>query len=522
MKTQGENDGATSRLEALAEEIYAGLAAQFPVCLGSDEFHFFPHYRAPKPQWSRWDDFSDQALKSLAPNLAQWKQRLEALRPLQPSAPIEVDIGLLLRVLVTVREQLDLVQAHKNQPTFYLTIASIGMAEALDDSFQALGRRMRTLPDFIRAARDNLQQIPVLFRDLGLTMVDKMTAWLDLLPVTDDEQRPVASALDDLKQHLIRIETTSGFRLSPSIYGRITEHHLGCQMGLEEIGWHLDQEIEEAAYHLAQAAARIAPGKPWLSVLQDLPSPAAAGKDIKALYQSAVAKLKAHCREHQFFDADAMADGQVAIENIPEHLTPVRANAAYSMPAGHPPRGGVFYVSAQSHQKADRDAMLLAAHETYPGHHLLDTLRWQLPQPLRRCLEFPLFYEGWASFSEEILFDTEFFSGPTDRLLMAKRRFWRAQRGRADLNIHTGRASLEETAASLGSHGLVTGAQALAMAQRYALKPGYQLAYAVGRRKFRQLYTAYLGRGRTPGQFVSRALAHGEIGFDHLAEKLLY
>ena len=60
------------------------------------------------------------------------------------------------------------------------------------------------------------------------------------------------------------------------------------------------------------------------------------------------------------------------------------------------------------------------------------------------------------------------------------------------------------------------------MVRRYALKPGYQLSYAIGRRKFRQLYTAYLGRGKTPAQFVRDALAQGEIGFDHLAERMLY
>jgi uncharacterized protein (DUF885 family) len=168
-----------------------------------------------------------------------------------------------------------------------------------------------------------------------------------------------------------------------------------------------------------------------------------------------------------------------------------------------------------------RDMMLLAAHETYPGHHLLDTRRWGHPRPLRRCLEFPLFYEGWASFGEEILFDTGFFSGPANRLLSAKRRFWRAHRGRADLNIHSGQWRLAEAALALSATGLVNRDEAWAMVRRYALKPGYQLSYTMGRRKFRQLYTACLDSGRTPARFVRDAVSHGEISFDHLAELLL-
>jgi uncharacterized protein (DUF885 family) len=79
---------------------------------------------------------------------------------------------------------------------------------------------------------------------------------------------------------------------------------------------------------------------------------------------------------------------------------------------------------------------------------------------------------------------------------------------------------LDETAQQLARVGLVTMEQALAMVRRYALKPGYQLAYAIGRRKFRQLYAAALAQGQRPAHFVRKALAHGEIGFDHLAQRL--
>jgi uncharacterized protein (DUF885 family) len=104
---------------------------------------------------------------------------------------------------------------------------------------------------------------------------------------------------------------------------------------------------------------------------------------------------------------------------------------------------------------------------------------------------------------------------------MAKRRFWRAHRGRAELRIHTGLWRLEEAAMELATIGLATQEQALAMVRRYALKPGYQLSYAIGRRKFRQLYKAYIGLGHTPAQFVKEALCEGEIGFDHLARRML-
>jgi uncharacterized protein (DUF885 family) len=512
----------TDHLDELVHEILSELAVQFPVCLSSDEFHFFPQFKSDHDNGGEWEDFSDTGIQRFQARVSRWCRRLDQLRSAQPDSNTDLDVDLLMRVLTTLDEQLRLVCPHKTQPTFYLTIISIGLAESLDQSCDAFGRRIQTLPSFIKAAAENLEQVPAVYTDLALDMIPQLRTWLTLLPMTDAEQRAIMEGLDHYQDRLTKIDPTVGFRLPHDVYARIADFHMGTQMGLEEIAWHLDREIEAAANQLADSAARIASGKTWQTVFQELAAPVATHNDVVALYQSGIDQLKRHCLEQGFTDEHVIADCGVEIQTIPQHLRPIRANAAYSMPPGHPPKGGIFYILPRNRQAVPKDLLLLAAHETFPGHHLLDTHRWRLRQPLRRHLEFPLFYEGWASFSEEILFDTGFFSGPVDQLLMAKRRFWRAQRGRADLRIHTGQWRLEEAAVELSTAGLADYQRALAMVQRYALKPGYQLSYAIGRGKFRQLYNAFAGRGGTPGQFVRQVLSHGEIGFDHLAERLLY
>ena len=497
------------------------MADQFPVCLSSDEFHFFPQFKAEYGEASPWDDFSAAAVQSFLARSSHWRQQLDSLRPRSGASRMAVDIDLLFRVLTTLEEQLERVCPHKTQPTFYLTIISIGLAEAMDNGCEDFGRRIDHLPQFLESARSNLEKVPAVFKDLGLDMIPKLVSWTALLPISEDEQRTVRGALESFAAHLENLEGHSDFRLPEDLYARVADLHMGCKMGLEEIAWHLDSEIEAAARDLAAAAACLRPATPWPEVFNALPVPEIDGNDAAALFKGSIAQLKRHCLENGLIEPEAFAGSDVEIRIIPEHMTPIRANAAYSMPPGHPPRGGVFYIRPLGRQPLPRDLMLLAAHETYPGHHLLDTIRWRLAQPLRRCVEFPLFYEGWASFSEEILFDTGFFSGPADRLMMAKRRYWRAMRGRADFRIHTGQWRLSEAASALADVGLVSPEQSMAMVRRYALKPGYQLSYAIGRRKFRQLYTTYLSRGMTPAQFVRDAVAGGEIGFDHLAERML-
>jgi uncharacterized protein (DUF885 family) len=516
------NQESSARLDKLADEIYAALAVQFPICLSSDEFHFFPHFKSEARDEQAWDDFSEAAVRDFFSSAMQWRSRLDALRPQLPASAIAVDIDLLSRVLTTLSEQLKQVRVHQTQPTFYLTIVSIGLADALNQSREALGRRITSLPAFLETAMANLTHVPDVAAEVARQMIPGLTAWMFILPLTNAERDAAIDIFQRFHAHLDRIDTLPGFRLPGDLYARVADYHMGCQMGLEEIDWHLNQEIEAAENRLLESAAKISGGQTWQEVFQKLPSPAGNRSDVQALYSAGIARLKNHCLEQGFFSDHQTTGSEVEIKAIAEHMMPVRANAAYSMPPGHPPSGGVFYILPVDRQPVPRDMMLLAAHETYPGHHLLDTFRWNQHRPLRRCLEFPLFYEGWASFCEEILFDSEFFSGPVDSLMMAKRRLWRAMRGRTELRIHTGRYTLDEAAQELAGVGLVTKEHAEAMVRRYALKPGYQLAYAIGRRKFRQLYTAFLGQGQPPAHFVRNVLAHGEIGFDHLAERLLY
>jgi hypothetical protein len=521
--SQGPDQPGPCALDSFAEEIFASLAQQFPVCLASDEFHFFPHYRAPQPDWSRWDDFSSQAVQRFSGRVSRWQASVERFKSRQPAcaSDFDGDLDMLGRVLLTLREQIGTVCPHKNQPTFYLLIISIGLAEALEVSAQAFGQRLTSLPAFIQSAVDNLKRLPVVYRDLGIEMMAKTKAWLAVLPQQGQAVRAAQSALDDFGEHLRTVQVDPDFRLPPDLYARIAEHHMGCQMELNEIDHHLEQEIEETQDLLKHSAARLSPVKTWQSVFHDLPVAQEAGYDAATLYQVAIDRLTNHCLQKGLVDHDTLDGCDVQVRTIPEHLIPVRAGAAYSMPPGHPPRGGVFYILPPDRQIMPKDMMLLAAHETLPGHHLLDTLRWRLAGPLRRCLEFPVFYEGWACFAEEILFETGLFSGPADRLLMAKRRFWRALRGRADMRIHTGRWDLAQAAAQLAGVGLVTGDQARAMVRRYALKPGYQLAYTIGRGAFNRLYRAFARQGGMPADFVRRSLSGGEVGFDYLEKKLL-
>ena len=504
----------------LAKEIFETLATCFPVCMSSDEFHYFPQYQCDPFDWARWDDFSTSTLTDLQARMASWEKVLarEAAGPLVSERAVEAK--MLARIVETLHEQFTMVRFQEMQPTFYLTIVGIGLAEAVEAGPGCLAKRVQTLPGFLRQAARNLTRIPPLFRDLGLDMLPKQRQWIASLALSAADRSAIEAAYAHLEAILRQAVEPVDAWLPASVYERIAGNHMGCHLTPEAIAVELDQEIEETRGLLVQSARSMAPGSDWQTVVENLATPQPPSGGAHRMYDAIISELAEHCAQQKMVEPQFLQTCPVAVAPIPAYMRPVRSNAAYSMPPGHPPRSGTFYILLSDGNNAlPVDYRLLAAHETYPGHHVLDAWRWRHPRPVRRHIEFPIFYEGWASFAEELLFDTGFFSGPADRMVMAKRRFWRAMRGKADLDMHTGRCTADEAAARLAADGIPP-LRAQAMVKRYRLKPGYQLAYTVGRRHFRSMYDAWRHKGGRPADFACQVLAQGEIGLDDLEQIL--
>jgi len=515
-----EPSANTVGTDRLWKSILDELMRWFPVCLSSDEFHYFPQARTTPLDGCVWDDFSSESIWALTPKLSRWESDLSEQAQAVDDAQERLDAVMIKRIVRTLREQFEEVRFHETQPTFHLTIAAIGLVEAMDAGPESWRIRVAELPEFLDRARENLRHIPELFRELGLDMIGKLSDWLGSINGLGADLSPVFEAFNRLEHHLRGISVTDEFRSGSDVYARIASDHIGCAMDLEEISELLDGEIQETQHLLEETASHLESGVSWQETLSRLPVPASRD-GVAGLYRSIIDALGRHCLEQGLVRRGMLDHCPVHVAPVPDYLSPVRSAAAYSMPPGHPPGGGTFFITdVDGSASAPKDWRLLAAHETFPGHHLMDTHRWSLPRVLRRHIEFPLYYEGWASFSEEVLFDTGLFGGAVDRLLIAKRRFWRAMRGRIDFDIQTGRKTLEEAAAFMTAAGLAP-EKALAMVRRYPLKPGYQLSYTIGRIRFRRLYDRFIAAGGSPAQFAGHVLTEGEVGQDNL-ERLLF
>jgi uncharacterized protein (DUF885 family) len=235
-------------------------------------------------------------------------------------------------------------------------------------------------------------------------------------------------------------------------------------------------------------------------------------------YREEVESITSHLCSKGIISPEFVREHPLSIESVPRYLLPIRAASAYSsVPMKSGNRGTFFImpnVPGEGLAKVEGEEMrMLTAHETYPGHHLLDSYRFESIRPFRRPIEFPLYYEGWASFAESLLAHTGYFYSSRDRGLLARRRHRRAVRGLVDLKVEMGEISLEEGASLLEETGLEK-EDALKATSKYMLRPGYQLCYTLGLIEFIELFRKFRTLGA--GGFTRAVLSEGEMGFQQL------
>ncbi len=514
-----------SAVENIGLQLFEIVAQHFPIASTSDEFYYFPQVPPEDLNPNAWDRFNEDAISDMVKKLAAVERQAalflaEETEPASSDIEAHIDLSLVKRVTRTLIEQLTEIRAWETQPTLHLTVACIGMAEAMDSHDPAIKHdRARGLPDFLDNAGRVLKQVPVLFRELGLEMIDATRSYLTFLQQQVPALNTALAALDRFEYTLLKVDTRSYFHLSTALVERIVDFHLNCKQELSDINHILDQEIHEMQALISDLSGSPAGDLSRSTIFDKIPLPEIGREGLLGLYRTEVSRLAKHCLDNGLISADLFRTCPVRVEPVPAYLSATRTASSYSIPPKHPPTGGIFYVinaddMREARKAYQREYRILSAHETYPGHHLLDSYRWTHDSPIRRALEHPLFYEGWACFAEEIMQQTGYFNSPGERLLVARRRLWRAIRGKVDLGLQTGAMDLKMAAGYLGKTG-IDATDAISAVRKYPLNPGYQLCYTIGLQRFLDLYQRYGQKNLK--EFVAAVLSRGEIDFKNLA-----
>ncbi|UCG12991.1 MAG: DUF885 family protein [Deltaproteobacteria bacterium] len=531
-------------LSRIADEYFSLLAASFPIMCASDEFQFLPRVQSAAQFLDRMDDLSPGAIATAVETVRDLQAELKR-QPAPRDFEEEIDRQLLLHNMAGILIELEEVRSWRHNPLLYLKIACIGVDQALnkpcsnqEERFARTAERLHGLHRLLEEAGRNLENIPAPYYKAALVMSGDATQYLEEIARDLHSERnstglhlsckEAQESLSTFAEQLRVIGPASAESVTDVSVEKLLKRHYGCPRPLEEIFAIAKEEWQRDQEEMEQLRRVVNPKLEWQQLYKSYKPAEGDEADLFGLYGSEIASLRKFC-----LDVDMLAshsDQQVVLAETPSYLRSVRSAASYSSPLGVDPRErAYFYITSGNacstsqldvlrRQRLHREYRFLSAHETYPGHHLLDSIRRRLDNPVRRQIESPLFYEGWAYYAESILIDSGYVEETLERLVDCKRRLWRAARCLIDTGLALQRISTEEAASLLVSVGFGAD-EAMSQVERFRLNPGYQLCYSLGKYEIlnlRQHFLPKLGWQR----FHRLLLEGGELPFHLVAWRL--
>jgi uncharacterized protein (DUF885 family) len=279
------------------------------------------------------------------------------------------------------------------------------------------------------------------------------------------------------------------------------------------------QAFQETLEKIHVLVRRIDKKKDWATLQTERVPLVSSHEEAVALYRREVRSLRRFISQE---DILTYPPGEaVDVLETPTYLQSLRATASYRAPlTGRTSERGTFFITPG---KEDMELITghcpyLSAHETYPGHHILDHIRIHHPNPIRRQIELPLFYEGWACYAEQLLDELGYISDPRQQLIQFERQLWRCLRAILDVSLQSETMGLEQGQKEIEKLGFAPN-RAQRQVRRFALTPGYQSCYFLGsheiwglREKYapktglRDFHDILLGGGEIPFSYVERRL----------------
>jgi hypothetical protein len=388
----------------------------------------------------------------------------------------------------------------------------------------------------LQQAIDNIGSVPRTYHQAALTMLSDCKNYLTEVNMNfanascgnlAEGLQEAWSALDAFGKFLRALSPAPDQQFVVSALEATLKDHFLSARSLPEVFQIAVEEWQENLEQLERLQANIDPRKSWSELYHGYCPSDIEKTDTISLYQSEMERLACFFREHGFGGVDLSSPLEIC--ETPTYLRSVRGSASFSAAFSPDVREkDCFYITTRLPQERDQEAgdllkkrlhreyKFLAAHETFPGHHLLDSVRRRLENPIRRQIESPLFYEGWAYYAESLLAEYGYVNSPIEYLVDCKRRLWRAARCQIDVGLTTGIITKEDAIRLLTTAGF-SPEEANNQVDLFRLNPGYQLCYSLGRyeiMKLRETYGIRMGRD----QFHRQLLEGGELPF-HLIEK---
>ncbi len=529
------------KIEQIAGNYFAYLAQSFPVMCASDEFDFLPRAESASLYYHRLDNLDDKNIQEVIGAVKDFGSEIRTLKNEAISIEDKIDLEFLESNHFGVLIEFEHVKSWKHNPLLYLKVAFIGLDHALskpcsgsEELVERFTGRLSGIPGLLRQGIRNLENIPKTYHGAALAMVDDASQYLaeaSQNPAFDgsgDKSRyfeEAGRALDSFRNFLVSTGGVADTSMRTPVLEMRVNKHFSVRRSLEEIYEFAKHEWEEVLGRLERLSREIDPRRTWREIYKGYKPVGHNVVDTHTLYRDEIERLREHVRSTVCLGD--FPDRSLELAETPTYIRSVRSSASFAAPfSSDPEEKAYFYITSTNFERnrqvhrdilkrLHREYRFLTAHETYPGHHLLDIFRKNITNPIRRQIESPLFYEGWAYYAESIPVETGYINDPVEILVDLKRQLWRSARCQIDVGLATGKLS-KAGAVKLLRTASFSEDEAVAQVNRFGLNPGYQLCYSLGKfeiKELRKKHEPSLGFKK----FHRALLEGGELPF-HLAD----
>jgi len=446
---------------SVAKKFFAYLAKHYPVMCASGAFPLMPPVADASKRLDRLDDLSGRSIARHVAALTTFRNNFLAEAE-KASDPADKARAHALAVSAGgVIAELDGIRAWQHAPELYLQVAFTGLEQAADlpaKNDRARQKRfisrLKAVPAILDNATENIEAAGTASRSTSQTMIRDCARYLTELGGQElgragKAPRFLADALAALREY-DRFVTSRPEIPDPDgpSFQYTAEHVLGTDRTVNELRDMAESEFEDRLISLDRLQSEIGGGS-WRELYEGYEGPPTDGLEPLDLIIREIHRLRAFVQKGPL--AGVFADSGLRIEPQPRHL------ASTLRPIHHDPVLGAWenepsrcYVSPQIFSgnrfrdtpahlaRMRREFPFMAAAQTYPGRHLLDSQRRALADPCLCQVTNPVFTAGWLAFAELMLDELGYLETDLDRLVRHVRGLRRAALARIDTEMAVG------------------------------------------------------------------------------------
>lgn len=520
----------------LSEEYFGFMACAYPVMSLSDEFYFFPRASKAMQHINSLDSLDKEKIEQDISYIKGLGLCLERLNTKRMDLETRIDYQLLKQSFSGFLLEFEQLKLWQSNPNLYLKIIIIGVEQIVSklsmiktDIQEELICRIKQIPRLLNEAKVNLKKFPLYYQETAVQMTEAIIYYLkkqvySSLKKGDESgeliklNKCAIRSLEDFKRFLQKQSSSEHIIKDREVIENLLINSFSYKRSLKDLFEIASDEYERTLTELKKVSGYIHSSRSWQKILSNYKLKVRNRKELLNLYSTQILKLKDFITKHNLISIPKLQN--IHIIQTPVYLEPIRASASYSCPITRSRKeSAFFYVSIdRAKDNIHQEYIFVAAHETYPGHHLLDSIRYNIKNPIRQQIESPLFYEGWASYAERLIDEFGYLDDIRQRLVGLRRQAWRAIRAKLDVGIRINKIKPSTVAEELRSLGY-SSFRVKQMLRHYMLTYGYQLCYTIGKfeiERLRDKFAPKLGLKN----FHNCLLAGGQLPFDLIKKRM--